>query len=69
MTSYTRVFVGDYGDYVIPEDVCARARELTPESRLKDRRTKGAKYLELWGRSMEARQDTIDAIKKHCQLI
>ena len=54
MTSYTHVFVGNYGEYVIPEDVYARALELTPEIGLKDRRTKASKYLEQWGRARDA---------------
>lgn len=47
-------YVGEYGTYVVPKDVMAKAVELNAGKRLNDRRTKGAKYLRAWGRGMDA---------------
>jgi hypothetical protein len=47
-------YVGEYATYPVPDDVMAKALALNAGKRLNDRRTKGAKHLEWWGRSQDA---------------
>lgn len=39
------VYVSDYAEHIIPDDVWQKAIALTKEYRLHDQRTKGAQYL------------------------
>ena len=56
------VYVGNYGDYMVPPEVLAKAESLNAGKSLADMRTKGAKYLRWWGRCQDATQETIIAI-------
>ena len=49
-----RVYVGNFGDYVIPNSIYSDALALNGGKRLNDRRTRGAKLIEAWGLKMDA---------------
>ena len=60
------VYVGDFGNHVIPKDVIDRAKELNAgKRRLNDRRTKGSRHIEWWGKCQDATEQTKLAIQKH----
>lgn len=54
MSGLVTVYVGEWGTYVVPPEVVQKALELTPEAKLNDRRTKGARYINQWGRQHDA---------------
>ena len=58
------VYVGNFGAYPVPADVMAKAKKLNGKRRLTDKRTKGAKYLEFWGRSQDATHEAMLTLKK-----
>jgi len=48
------VWVGNFGEYAIPDDVISKAEELNLWFRpLSDQRTKGFKYLYEWGKERD----------------
>jgi hypothetical protein len=62
------VYVGDYGTYLIPEDVYAKALDINKGKKVNDRRTKGARYLKWWGKCQDATESTKIAIVQHYKL-
>ena len=54
--SYIHVYVGKWGIYQIPHEVAKQAKKLTPEHKLRDRRTKGAKHIARWGKEMDSQE-------------
>ena len=63
------VYVGDYAEYVIPQDIYQKALDMNNGKRLSDMRTKGAKYLDWWGRSQDATEFTKLALVKNFNLV
>ena len=53
MTASVHVYEGEYGTYAVPPEVLIKAEELNGGKRLNDRRTRGAKYLNWWGRCQD----------------
>ena len=47
------VWVGNFGDYKIPDIIIARAKDLNKGKLISDRRTKGFKILKVWGESTD----------------
>lgn len=47
------VYVGTFGTYPIPADVLLRAEDANKGKPLSDRRTRGAKIIEAWGRERD----------------
>jgi len=54
-TAGVPVYVGNFGTYPIPADVYEDAVRMSGD-RLNDRRTKGARLLEQWGRARDAQE-------------
>jgi hypothetical protein len=48
------VYFADYGDHVIPPEVVAQAKKMNDGKSLFDKRTKGARHIESYGKRMEA---------------
>lgn len=53
------VYVGNFGTYPIPIGILKKAAFINKGKSLKDQRTKGAKYLLLWGQYQDVNQKTI----------
>lgn len=48
------VYEGEYGTYHIPDNIMQKAIEMNGGKKLTDRRTKGSKYLNWWGRCQDS---------------
>jgi len=48
------VYVANYGDHVIQPEVVEQAKEMNAGKSLFDKRTKGARHIESYGKRMEA---------------
>lgn len=53
MKAHMNVYVGNFGDYEIPDNVMQKAEAMNNGKRLTDRRTKGAKYLKRYGMALD----------------
>ena len=57
------VYVGNFGTYRVPDEVMAKAVKLNCGKSLTDKRTKGSRYLEFWGRSQDATHEAMLMLK------
>lgn len=51
--SSVHVWIGSYGEYVIPDNVFNEAKKLNGVKKLTDQRTRGFKRLERWGKEAD----------------
>lgn len=58
------VYFGNFGAYAIPADVYAEAVSLSG-ARLSDRRTKGARLLNRWGRNRDEQEGRLHKTESH----
>lgn len=57
MKAHMNVYVGNFGDYEIPDNVMQKAEAMNNGKRLTDRRTKGAKLIEYYGKCCDATEE------------
>lgn len=59
------VYVGEYGDYLVPQSVMENAASLNNGVFRHDRRTRSWKHVERWGRNQDVNNETIALLNKY----
>ena len=63
-TETSSVYVGSYGAWPVPADILAKAAAMNAGKSLGDRRTRGARLIDWWGRSRDGEAETILMLRK-----